>query len=325
MASGAEMFNQERQEKGNTEFSPKILPSVLFRASYHASKSYSKELTYIVTFFMVVVTVSNFLYGIFHFALVPIFEVSFNSFHTFCQLIVQCLIYSWLIYIISSIFYHTMAIISIVFPIVPWWPKLAVPGWVVDIALLSAAITRVFQATDLIVPRSIRAEAESEMTPVMWNDIHAAEGSIWGPIHRSIEGVNAGIWALVDGAQIIMVFPIRRFILQRHVNIIRQVLIVLAGFVFMWEYIRLSGYFVNLLNCWRLSSPLMRMRKKLFKFFCANLVGALAVSGIFFVVNGWAVDSMKSYMPVSGTHSWFFLRSSIAVLASEARKAALPA
>jgi hypothetical protein len=65
----------------------------------------------------------------------------------------------------------------------------------------------------------------------------------------------------------------------------------------MWGYIRLSGYLINLLNCRKVSSPIMIVRRRLFKFFSANLIGALIVTGMFFVVNGWAVEYMKSYLP----------------------------
>jgi hypothetical protein len=108
-------------------------------------------------------------------------------------LLVQYLIYSWLIYIISWIFYGALKVVSIFLSVVPWWPQIVVPGWVVDIALLSAAFTRVFQATDLIVPRSARAAAENEMTPAMWDEIHATEGPFWSPIHVLIERVNSSI------------------------------------------------------------------------------------------------------------------------------------
>jgi hypothetical protein len=300
------MKDGECQEKAEMDGSAKVLPSTLFRASHRASKSFFKELTFLGTFFAIVVTISNLLYGIFHFPLIPIFEISFNAFPAFCQLLVEYLIYSWLIYIISWAFYCTLMVISIFLPVVAFWPQIVVPGWIVDAALLSAAITRVFQATDLVVPRSARAAAENEMTPAMWNDIHAAEGSFWGPIHRSIEKVNSSIWALVDGAQAIIIYPFRSVISQHYANIIRQIVIVIAGFVFMWGYIRLSGYFINLAKCRKLSSPIMIVRKRLSKFFGAVLIGALIVSGMFFVVNGWAVDYTKSYFPASDSHSVLF-------------------
>jgi hypothetical protein len=60
-------------------------------------------------------------------------------------------------------------------------------------ALVSLAFTRVFQSTDLIVPRSVRAEAESKMTLDRWKEIEIVEGPFWGPVHRFLDRTNARV------------------------------------------------------------------------------------------------------------------------------------
>jgi len=249
---------------------------------------YSKELTLIGTFFVVVVTISNITYTIFGFSLLPIFEVTFAAFHDWCHYLLQILVFSWLTFLLEWLWYILVWTISLIFPVIPWHPDIVVPELVTDFALVSLAFTRVFQSADLIVPRAIRAEAESNTSADQWSEIRIAEGRFWGPIHRFLERVNSGIWNMIDIFAKKLTNPIRRF--PKLSLFVRRMLVTVAGSVLMWGFIRISGYLINIPAARHLTSPIMDVRRRLFKYFLLNLVGAIIATAAFFVLNGWLVD-----------------------------------
>lgn len=253
-----------------------------------AGKTYIKELGLIVTFFILVVTFSNVAYQIFGFRLIPIFRTAFDAFHEGCHFVLHILVYSWLTYFLEWAWYGLMWLCSLLTPIVPWRPHIVIPGIVTDIALVSLAFTRVFQSTDLIVPRADREAAERAMTSNQWEEIQTVEGRFWGPLHRSLERTNARVWHLIDGIQSIATHPLRSFPkLQR---VCRALLITGAATVLMWGFIRLGGYLINVSVCRRLTSPIMTVRKRFFRYFGLNLVGAIVATAVFIVVNGWLAE-----------------------------------
>ncbi|CAG0941488.1 hypothetical protein BROC_01471 [Candidatus Brocadiaceae bacterium] len=247
-------------------------------------KKYAKELSLIGTFFVVVVTISNMVYGIFGFTLLPIFKDSFDAFHAWCHYLLYIFVFSWLTYSLEWLWFALTWLCSLIVPIIPWRPQIFIPGLVSDLALVSLAFTRVFLSADLIVSRSIRAEAENNMTPEMWNEIQMVEGRFWGSIHRFVERANAGIWRAIES----IAYPFRRF--HKLYGYIRRVLIGLAGSVLMWGFIRLTGYIINVLAAGHLSSPIMIVRKKFMKYFLLNLLAAITASAIFFLLNGWLIE-----------------------------------
>ncbi len=255
---------------------------------WSTGKSYSKELGLVVTFFILMVTISNITYRLFGFKLLPFFELTFDAFHDFCHYILHLLIFSWLTFILQSIWLGLTTICSWFLPIIPKWPKIIIPSLITDLALVSLAFTRVFQSVDIIIPRSEREIAENNMTTELWKDIEKAEGSFWGPLHRSIERINIFIWNLIDSIHRILIYPIRKF--PKLSLFVKRTLIALAGSILMWGFIRLAGYLINVSAARHLDSPTMSIRKRFFRYFILNLIGAIVATAIFIVLNGWLAE-----------------------------------
>src|SRR5205085_9127638 len=129
---------------------------------------------------------------------------------------------------------------SVVLPISAWWPEFKVPGWVADFAIVSAALTRVFQTTDLIVPRAERANAEALMTDDHWDEIRSREGRFWGPLHRLTERINVPVWHSIHLLQRGICYPVRHRVTERHRQIVEQFLIGAAGIILMWGFVRFA-------------------------------------------------------------------------------------
>lgn len=262
-----------------------------FDTAKAAGQTYFKELSLFFTFFVLVVTISNLTYQIFGFKLIPIVKTAFDAFHDWCQLVLHLLVFSWVTYCLEFIWHGLTWIASLVSSIIPNWPNITVPSLVTDIALISLAFTRVFQSADLIVPRKDREEAESRMTSALWKEIERAEGPFWGPVHRLLDRTNARIWRLIDAIQNVVTFPFRRF--PRCYAIVRPVLVTLAGSILMWGFIRLGGYVINVYAARRLTSPIMEVRRKFFKFFGLSLLAAVLVTLLFILFNGWIAEWME--------------------------------
>lgn len=253
-----------------------------------AGKRYIKEWSLFVTFFVVVVTFSNVAYKIIGIRLIPIFETAFDAFHDWCHFALHIIVYSWLTFLVEWAWYGLVWLLSLLTPIVPWRPHIVVPGIVTDVALVSLALTRVFQTTDLIVPRSDREAAEEAMTRDQWEEIETVEGPFWGPMHRFLHRTNARVWQLIETILPIASFPFRSF--SRIQKAIRALLITIAGTVFMWGFIRVGGYLINVYACRRLSSPIMNVRRRFFRYFCWNMIGGIVAASAFIVVNGWLAE-----------------------------------
>jgi len=266
-----------------------------FGAANAARQKFFKELSLIGTFFVLTVTISNVAYGIFGFKLLPVFKVTFDAFHAWCHFILHIFVFSWLTYFLEWLWYGLIWFCSWFLPIIPWRPRIIIPGLVTDVALVSLALTRVFQSADLIVPRPIRVEAESKMTSELWDEIQRAEGPFWGPVHRFVERTNAGIWNWIDAIHRFLTYPIRGF--AKSSTLVRRVLISLAGSVLLWGFIRLTGYMINVLAARHLCSPIMIVRRRFFKYFGINLLGAIAATAMFIVLNAWLAEWMESNLP----------------------------
>lgn len=256
-----------------------------------AGKTYLKEWGLIVSFFILTVTISNLTLKIFGFRLIPVVKTAFDAFHDFCHLIMRLLVFSWFTYCLESIWYGLTWLCSLLLPIIPWRPYITIPGLVTDIALVSLAFTRVFQTSDLIIPRPVREEAENKMTPDLWKEIELVEGPFWGPVHRFLHRTNAGIWKLIDTVQRVLTYPFRAS--SKYITFLRRVLITLAAAVLMWGYIRFAGYVINVYTARYLTSPIMTVRKRFFKYFGLNLLGAIGATVIFFLFNGWVAEWLE--------------------------------
>lgn len=190
-----------------------------------AFDTYSKEIALVGTFFVLTLTLANFVHRVFGIALLPFFQATFEAFHKWCHIVLHVLIFSWVTALAEWCWYGITWVGSLLLPIVAWKPNLVIPPLVSDISLVSVAFTRVLSSTDLIVPRDQRREAEGAMTPEQWEEIQKLEGRIWGPIHRFLERLNNGIWRLIERLQALV--PVGRF--PRVRSIIRAVLIGFGG------------------------------------------------------------------------------------------------
>lgn len=262
-----------------------------FATAKEAGNTYLEEMGRFLTFFVLVVTISNLTLKLFGFRLVPLVRTAFDAFHDWCHFLANIFFYSWFTYCIESFWYGITWIVSLLFPIIPWRPYFTIPELVTDFALVSLAFTRVFQTADSIVPRSQREKAEKDMTPQQWKEIELVEGTFWGPIHRFFERTNAGIWNLIHYSQRFLTYPLRRF--SKYSIFIRRLLITFAGSFLMWGYIRLPGYLINLYAARRLNSPIMSVRRRFFKSFALSLLGAIGATLVFIVINGWLVEWME--------------------------------
>jgi hypothetical protein len=129
------------------------------------------------------------------------------------------------------------------------------------------------------------------MTTDLWEEIEIAEGSFWGPVHRFLDRANAKIWKLIEAIQRTLCYPLHSF--PKFCLVVRLVLITLAGSALMWGFIRLGGYLINVCAARHLTSPIMEVRKRFFKYFSLNLLGAIAATLIFIVLNGWLAEWME--------------------------------
>lgn len=248
-----------------------------------AFKAYSAELGLIGTFFILTLTLANLVHRLFGVPLLPFFEQTFATFHTWAHVILDLLVFSWVTWIAEWLWYGVTWVASCLFPIVPWKPDLSIPPLMSDVSLVSAAFTRVLGSTDLILPRGERAAAETAMTPDQWKEIDELEGKFWGPIHRFLERLNRRIWALVEG--ISSLAPTGRLR-----GAARSICIALAGAVLLWGFLRLAGYLINIAMARRSAAPIMAIRRRFFTYFVLNFLGAIVAVAAFFVLNGWLAD-----------------------------------
>ena len=81
-------------------------------------------------------------------------------------------------------------------------------------------------------------------------------------------------------------------------RLVKSVLMVLAGCILFWGFIRLAGYVINVSAAGRLCLPIMTVRKRFFRYFGLTLLGATVAAAIFIVLNGWAAEHWKPSLPL---------------------------
>jgi hypothetical protein len=249
-----------------------------------AQARYAKELTFLGVLFALTITFTNFVFHFFHLHLVPFAAASFDAFHTWCQMAIRLFIFSWLAPILDWAWYGLEWLASFFAPVTLRLPHIQVPPTLVDVSLISLALTRVFGGADLFVPRSEREQAERDTSTEQFTEMQALEGWFWGPLHRLCETVNSWIWRLVgtitgffDSAPRIQPW-------------VKRIAGGLAAVIFQWGFIRLAGYVINALAARKSSAPIMAIRRRFLKMFVVSLIAALAATAGFFVVNAWLAD-----------------------------------
>lgn len=263
----------------------------VFHTAQRAQKAFARDLALAGAFFVLTISLISLAKTLFGYQFIHIFDISFASFHAFFHLILHVLVFSWLIFLMKLAFYSLLKVASLFADIKPFWPHIVFPVWISDFAFVSLALTRVFQTTDLVVPRAERAKAESQMNPDLWIEIEIAEGPFWGSIHKFLDHTNARIWHVVDRIKDVLIWPFPRR--EKYSLLARRIAIALLGVVFFWGYIRLAGYIINIIGSRSVSSPIMITRRKFFRFFCIHFVGAVAATVLFIVMNGWLIDYLN--------------------------------
>ena len=254
-------------------------------------RQFKDDFDRVFTFFVLVVSISNITLRIFGFRLIPQVKTAFEAFHEFFHDIMHLIVFSWLTYSLESLWYGFTFVCSILLPIIPWRPYITIPPLVADIALVSIAFTKVFRTTDLLIPRKDRAKAEDHMTDALWRQIDRVEGPFWGPIQRFLDRTNAKIWYLIDAIQRFLAKLFR--VPRRYEKYIRYALIALAGAVFMWGYVRLAGYLINVYKARNLTSPIMIIRKRFLRQFGLSLLAAIVATLLFILCNGFVAEWLE--------------------------------
>lgn len=262
-----------------------------FRAAKAAISPYKDNLDRVFNFFVLTVSISLITHKIFGFRLIPQVKLTFEAFHEFIHDIMHLLVFSWLSYSLESLWYWITLICSIFLPVIPWRPQITIPSVIADIAFVSLAFTRVFRATDLQIPRHLRAIAERQMKEGGWKQIELVEGRFWGPIHRFLHRTNAAIWHLIDATQKLLLRLLH--LPRKYRAFLRCALITFVGAVFMWGYIRLAGYLINVSKAGHLDLEIMKIRRRFLKTFGWNLLGAIVATGLFFLYNGWVAEWLE--------------------------------
>src|SRR3990172_12556280 len=103
-------------------------PKQPLKSVIDACKAYLGEFGLAFTFFVLVLTISNFTYRVFGFKLVPFVKAAFDDFHAWFHFLMQILVFSWLTYAIEWSWYGLTWLCSLVLAIIPWRPHIVIPN-----------------------------------------------------------------------------------------------------------------------------------------------------------------------------------------------------
>lgn len=177
--------------------------------------------------------------------------------------------------------------------------------------LLSLALTRIFWNTDILVPRFKRNEEFKKMTQEQEQEIKNKEGKFWWAIHQWLERRNINIWDITHFVEDKIVYPM--FLYNRCViripvvnlykpsncrvwkSFLHYMVIAFTAVFFMWGFLRLTGYLINITLCHSLDNPKMNVRKRLFKYYMVNFIGGTVATIYFFSSNEFWVYLKEKY------------------------------
>lgn len=246
-------------------------------------KNFKKNFNYSISFILLFITIANVLYQIFEFELIPLFKSPLDTIHFWGHKFIFSWVSSFLNYIANGLIWLYSQLLSII----PWRIHCEIPELLTDFSLVSLALTRVFNSADLYVPRSARAKAEDKSTPEELENIYKVEGKFWGSIHKFLEYVNEKIWGLLSRITSSLNKIFKNAIMN---SFLEKFFKSLAGIFLFWGFIRISGYIINGIAARKLRVPIMGARKKLMKFYWINLLGAIALAFLFFILNFLLLD-----------------------------------
>lgn len=263
----------------------------MIRNFWTSSKTHRRDLQVITVTFFVALTLSNVLHEAFGFTLVELFDSALNTFHNFCRALLDWTVFFWARPLVELIIHVPIYLANIVLGASFEYPRIRIAPWYIDLSMLSLALTRVFDGADLVVPRNERAKAEEAMPSNWKSDMYLHEGKLWGGVHRVSDNLTAIIWNAVDIMEKLI------WILTKNARIgrlARTLFIAIFGAILWWGYIRLFGYILNISASRGVDSPIMRVRRKLFKNFGYQLLAAVCACAVFLIINGFFAESAQS-------------------------------
>ncbi|MGF2411078.1 MAG: hypothetical protein ACQUYJ_02060 [Ferruginibacter sp.] len=263
-----------------------------FKSTKEVRRKYSNELSKLAAFFLAFMSFVLLIKRFFDIKLLPVVALSLEAFHQFCHAILHFFVFSWVIAAVKIIVYALLWLLSHFTSVLPHWPHISICLLYTDLALVSLALTRIFRSADIVVPRSEREMAEAAMSKQDWKNIEVAEGVFWGSIHRIVEGINKWIWKFINRLHRFISRPIKKYTIIS--DYIYYFIVTIAASVFMWGFIRLTGYLINIIASRQLQSPIMKTRRKFFRHFLLFFAGALICAIIFAYANGFLFELIDS-------------------------------
>ncbi|WP_149275823.1 hypothetical protein [Pareuzebyella sediminis] len=242
--------------------------------------SYSNDLKKFVTWSFVIWTFTNFIEQKFNFYIVPPIEYTLLIFRDFAHRFLDFFVFSWLNLLMAYIAYGFTTMCSWVFPIYPVLPKVVIPDILKDLAIVSIALTRIFNSADEEVTKEQRIEGEKRTTQAQKSNIFKVEGWLFGSIHWWVQHANKYIWNLVNA-----IVKKLRFIPYSK-KIIKPLIFSIISSITFWGFIRFIGYTINVVLARKLDYPNMIVRKRYFRFYMLFLITAIIATAFFFIANG---------------------------------------
>lgn len=97
--------------------------------------------TWIAGVFFLFVTITNFVHGLYPLPLMPVFDKTLMGFHQFTHWVLDTFLFSWIKMSAAYAWFAITTALSHVFPgIVPVLPRVVIPDWYKDIALVSMVL-----------------------------------------------------------------------------------------------------------------------------------------------------------------------------------------
>lgn len=236
-------------------------------------KAFGRELRAMLVALFFAGFLLNFIDRLFDLNLHPLAELGLSGFRRLCHLLVNEIIVHTITLPLRALWYALQLVAAEVLGFLPRWPDWNLPGWLIDLSLVSFALTRIFRSTDAMVPAAVREKA-GQLTPSHLVDaMYEAEGPFWGKAHRIFENTNERIWKLVNKVNDFFDKLLGRR-LWRLKKPIHAAVELFFGIVLFWGLIRAGGYTINVIGAREIRSPLMRVRRRFVGAYLLHLIAA---------------------------------------------------
>ncbi len=112
------------------------------QAGWREFVTWSGLLNFFGGVFLLFVTITNLLYGLFHFDLQPLFENTLDGFRRFTHFALDVLFYGWFTWLLEQAWYWITYGLSYLLPVVPMLPHISAAAWFKDLALVSLVLSK---------------------------------------------------------------------------------------------------------------------------------------------------------------------------------------